>query len=257
MPPSTHVCWNQPDPPEKVNYEVRTPGVQHPSRRFRFRVEPHVNHFHHRRPGENASTSLPHQLELSMALNSSRSAWSLPRKSLRPLRASTSTIITARPPCRASHGLARHPTALRERDDPLNEPVSERDLETARPRWSYTPPAMMRRHDFSLNPIKDPRRAIWHVNEDPAKLEDFYERFLGRHGSRMLPEELRWLAVTHKSFDYGRRGFNTKLAYFGRPVPRGARLRIRGRKKLPSTEAPMADQGMNASQAGKYWSLKP
>lgn len=77
---------------------------------------------------------------------------------------------------------------------------------------------MKRRHDFSLNPIKDPRRAIWHVNEDPVKLDDFYERFLGRHGARMLPEELKWLAVTHKSFDYGRRGFNTRLAFFGMPA---------------------------------------
>lgn len=32
----------------------------------------------------------------------------------------------------------------------------------------------------------------------------------------MLPEELKWLAVTHKSFDQGRRGFNHKLAMLGR-----------------------------------------
>lgn len=43
-----------------------------------------------------------------------------------------------------------------------------------------------------------------------------YNRLLGRDGEKMLPEEIKWLAVTHKSFDYGRRGFNTKLAYFGR-----------------------------------------
>ncbi|KAF3771312.1 hypothetical protein M406DRAFT_18979, partial [Cryphonectria parasitica EP155] len=85
-----------------------------------------------------------------------------------------------------------------------------------RPRWSYTPERLKGRHGFSLNPIRDPRRAIWHVNNDPAKLDDFYERFLGRNGSKMLPEELRWLAITHKSFDYGRRGFNTRLAFFGK-----------------------------------------
>lgn len=157
-----------------------------------------------------------------MALNSSRSAWSLSRRALRPqcrpVRSSIITTTTATSK-RAAHDLARHPTGLRERDDPLNEPVSDEDIETARPRWSYTPSALVRRHDFSLNIIKDPRRAIWHVNDDPAKLEDFYERFLGRHGSRMLPEELRWLAVTHKSFDYGRRGFNTRLAFFGRLYP--------------------------------------
>jgi hypothetical protein len=43
-----------------------------------------------------------------------------------------------------------------------------------------------------------------------------YNRLLGRDGEKMLPDEIKWLAVTHKSFDYGRRGFNTKLAYFGR-----------------------------------------
>jgi large subunit ribosomal protein L15 len=42
-----------------------------------------------------------------------------------------------------------------------------------------------------------------------------YNRLLGRDGEKMLPDEIKWLAVTHKSFDYGRRGFNTKLAYFG------------------------------------------
>ena len=31
----------------------------------------------------------------------------------------------------------------------------------------------------------------------------------------MLTEETKWLAVTHKSFDHGRRGFNDRLAYLG------------------------------------------
>lgn len=146
-----------------------------------------------------------------MALNSSRSAWSLSRQSLRPLG-----VSATRPAYRANHDLARTPTALRERDDPLNEPVSDADIENARPRWSYTPEALKGRHGFSLNKVVDPRRTIWHVNDDPEVLDEFYERFLGRNGSRLLPEELRWLAVTHKSFDYGRRGYNTRLAFFGR-----------------------------------------
>ncbi|PSR79522.1 ribonuclease-III-like-domain-containing protein, partial [Coniella lustricola] len=90
--------------------------------------------------------------------------------------------------------------------------------EESRPRWSYTPEAMKGRHGFSLNYIRKPQRAIWHVNEDPALLDEFYERFLGRNGAKMLPEELKWLAITHKSFDYGRRGFNTRLAFFGRQI---------------------------------------
>ena len=31
----------------------------------------------------------------------------------------------------------------------------------------------------------------------------------------MLEEEIKWLAVTHKSFDHGRRGFNDRLAFLG------------------------------------------
>ena len=32
----------------------------------------------------------------------------------------------------------------------------------------------------------------------------------------MLTEEVKWLAVTHKSFDHGKRGYNDRLAYLGR-----------------------------------------
>jgi large subunit ribosomal protein L15 len=93
---------------------------------------------------------------------------------------------------------------------------------------------------FSINVVKDPSRTVWSNNEDPAKLDAMYNRLLGSKGDRMLPDEIKWLAVTHKSFDQGRRGFNTRLAYFGvfqppapfeasfpasfhsRPKPRGA-----------------------------------
>lgn len=54
------------------------------------------------------------------------------------------------------------------------------------------------------------------VNEDPEKLDQFYVRVLGKEGDRMLTEEVKWLAVTHKSFDHGRRGYNDRLAFFGR-----------------------------------------
>ena len=62
---------------------------------------------------------------------------------------------------------------------------------------------------------KNPTNKIWKVNNDPAKLDAMYNRLLGEGGSQMLPEELKWLAVTHKSFDQGRRGFNDKLALTG------------------------------------------
>lgn len=68
---------------------------------------------------------------------------------------------------------------------------------------------------FSLNIVKDPRRQVWVVNADPKKLDAMYNRLLGPNGDRMLPDEIKWLAVTHRSFDYGRRGHNTKLGYYG------------------------------------------
>jgi large subunit ribosomal protein L15 len=72
---------------------------------------------------------------------------------------------------------------------------------------------------FPLNITKVPSRSVWKVNDDPARLDQFYVRILGPAGPRMLPEEIKWLAVTHKSFDQGRRGFNDRLAFFGRWCP--------------------------------------
>jgi large subunit ribosomal protein L15 len=61
-----------------------------------------------------------------------------------------------------------------------------------------------------------PRRdEPWKVNEDPKQLDRIYERFLGPGGDKLLTEETKWLAVTHKSFDHGRRGFNDRLSYLG------------------------------------------
>ena len=52
------------------------------------------------------------------------------------------------------------------------------------------------------------------TNEDPQKLDQMYARFFGST-DLTLSEETKWLAVTHKSFDWGRRGYNDRLAYFG------------------------------------------
>ena len=64
------------------------------------------------------------------------------------------------------------------------------------------------------------------VNSDPRRLDDVYDRVLGKGGRAMLTEEVKWLAVTHKSFDHGRRGFNDRLCFLGmqahlRPCSRG------------------------------------
>jgi large subunit ribosomal protein L15 len=80
-----------------------------------------------------------------------------------------------------------------------------------RPRWSYTPERM--KAPFPARP-RNPDMA-WECNNDPVKLDQFYEKFLGRGGDSVLSEEIKWLAITHKSFDQGRRGFNDRLAFFG------------------------------------------
>ncbi|MCJ1246780.1 hypothetical protein MMC30_003989 [Trapelia coarctata] len=56
------------------------------------------------------------------------------------------------------------------------------------------------------------------VNEDPRRLDQVYVQVLGQGGDKMLTEEVKWLAVTHKSFDQGRRGYNDRLAFFGKRI---------------------------------------
>jgi hypothetical protein len=106
-----------------------------------------------------------------------------------------------------------------------SKPISVRNVSTAtpqrsemevdngsRPRWAFTPPAM-------AAPVRSrpPRRdEPWKVNEDPKKLDAFYAAFLGPGGDRLLTDETKWLAITHKSFDHGRRGFNDRLQFLGK-----------------------------------------
>ena len=80
-----------------------------------------------------------------------------------------------------------------------------------RPRWSYTPERMKAPYPYR---IRDTEKK-WDCNSDPAKLDQFYIKFLGRGGDKVLTDEIKWLSITHKSFDQGRRGFNDRLAFFG------------------------------------------
>ncbi|KAH0542290.1 hypothetical protein FGG08_003317 [Glutinoglossum americanum] len=45
-----------------------------------------------------------------------------------------------------------------------------------------------------------------------------YNLFLGPGGDKWLSIEVKWLAVTHKSFDHGRRGFNDRMAFLGKRI---------------------------------------
>jgi large subunit ribosomal protein L15 len=93
----------------------------------------------------------------------------------------------------------------------LRPEIQYENEKAERPRWSYTPERMKAPYPVRL---EEPRQQ-WECNSDPALLDKFYVRFLGRGGDQMLTEEVKWLAITHKSFDQGRRGFNDRLAFLG------------------------------------------
>ena len=80
------------------------------------------------------------------------------------------------------------------------------------PRWQATP-SRMTAPFRSKPPTFKPNDFA--VNQDPATLDRVYVMVLGKDGDKVLTEEVKWLAVTHKSFDHGRRGYNDRLAFLG------------------------------------------
>jgi large subunit ribosomal protein L15 len=85
------------------------------------------------------------------------------------------------------------------------------------PRWAATPSRMA----MPVRARPGPRQRQsppFVVNSDASILDTAYTSFLGKNGDTILPEEIKWLAVTHKSFDHARRGFNDKLAFLGKTL---------------------------------------
>ncbi|GKT58103.1 RNase III domain-containing protein [Colletotrichum tofieldiae] len=153
-----------------------------------------------------------------MATNGSRSAYGLTRHAVRHCQSVVTTRVAPPIQCLSrTFATTSSRTAAESRIDQLSRKTEEAerpDEVRQRPRWSYTPEGM--KAPFSPHITKNPARSVWSVNTDPKKLDQMYVKFLGRDGDKMLPDEVKWLAVTHKSFDQGRRGFNDKLAYLGR-----------------------------------------
>ncbi|KAI9822432.1 MAG: hypothetical protein M1827_000151 [Pycnora praestabilis] len=111
------------------------------------------------------------------------------------------------------------PSSFRARNASTSTTVSHDEVINSRPqqRWAETPRGM-------VAPVRSRSKSLlneFEVNEDPVRLEQAYDKILGPRGAQMLTEEVRWLAVTHKSFDHGRRGFNDRLAFL---VPIGKRM---------------------------------
>lgn len=106
----------------------------------------------------------------------------------------------------------------------------------------------------------EPRQKAFIVNEDPEVLNQAYNKVLGNGGESMLPEEVKWLAVTHKSFDHGRRGFNDRLAFLGRLMRvhsmfwRGADVMIRKEDSRPAVLACAAERTSSISTTSRRFS---
>ncbi|KAF1941185.1 hypothetical protein EJ02DRAFT_405082 [Clathrospora elynae] len=134
--------------------------------------------------------------------------------SRRPIRSLISTTASSLRPAQPSKcSLVRTAACAFATISPSRGP--EYDTEAAdRPRWQQTPPKMMA--PFRIRPLA--KGGVFKVNEDPRKLDDAYIRMLGPGGDKVLGDEVKWLAITHKSFDHGRRGFNDRLAYLGRRI---------------------------------------
>jgi large subunit ribosomal protein L15 len=143
-------------------------------------------------------------------------------------------IRRARPTCECAS--STYPRTASIRQFSSSGPRADVQYETnkaERPRWSYTPEKMKAPFPWR---VRDTEKK-WECNNDPARLDQFYKTFLGPGGDKVLTEEIKWLAITHKSFDQGRRGFNDRLAFFGIvlcliPLPSHADQYITGRRIL-------------------------
>lgn len=140
------------------------------------------------------------------------------KASLRPLlsAATSSARRPARSPLSPATAAAASPPSTTAHARPYSSPAQVQDPKFPPnpvdvPRWKQTPRAMTA--PVRLRPVKPDN--MWTVNEDPKLLDAAYTAMLGKSGHTFLSEEIKWLAVTHKSFDHGRRGFNDRLAYLG------------------------------------------
>ena len=65
-----------------------------------------------------------------------------------------------------------------------------------------------------LAPFSVRVRQPYIVNDSPKKLDAMYRELFGTDKFN-LPDDLKWQAVTHKSFDHGRQPYNEKLMFMG------------------------------------------
>ena len=151
---------------------------------------------------------------INQYMSISEGATIMSTKTAFPPIAAVPRLVRRRPVSRFTcKNALRHTTPLQSRSLTTSSTRHE-EMEVVRvrhPRWQQTPAAMAA--PFRLRP-RNPENE-YRVNEDPERLDQVYIRVLGSGGDKLLTDEVKWLAVTHKSFDHGRRGFNDRLAFFG------------------------------------------
>ncbi|KAH3905479.1 hypothetical protein HBH56_218300 [Parastagonospora nodorum] len=133
--------------------------------------------------------------------------------SKRPLRCLFSTASSPLRPAPLKASLVRTSACTFSTCTPLRAPGNETEA-ADRPRWQQTPARMVA--PYRIRPKA--KGGVFKVNEDPRRLDEAYIRMLGPGGDELLGDEVKWLAVTHKSFEHGKRGFNDRLAYLGRRI---------------------------------------
>ncbi|KAI8933222.1 hypothetical protein NX059_009857 [Plenodomus lindquistii] len=134
--------------------------------------------------------------------------------SKRPMRALLSSASSSLRPAQSTKtAIVRTSACAFSSSTPSRAPEYDTQAED-RPRWQRTPARMVA--PYRIRP--QARGGVHQVNKDPRRLDDAYIRMLGPGGDKVLGEEVKWLAVTHKSFDHGKRGFNDRLAYLGRRI---------------------------------------
>ncbi|KAH8702256.1 RNase III domain protein [Talaromyces proteolyticus] len=117
-------------------------------------------------------------------------------------------------PARSSTRIASVSTTRRSLSSTPHRREENQADQAEKPRWMYTPPGT--KAPFSLH--LHSKRPNYPVNEDQEVLDKFYISLLGSGGDKVLSDKLKWLAVTHKSFDQGRRGFNDRLGMLGKRI---------------------------------------
>ena len=128
-------------------------------------------------------------------------------------RAGQLLIRRTRPTCQCLSSTSSRASSSRQISSSSARSVPEYETDKQeRPRWSYTPPGLKAPYPVKIKNTDQ----VWESNNDPVKLDQFYIRFLGPGGDTVLSDEVKWLAITHKSFDQGKRGFNDRLAFLGR-----------------------------------------